>query len=215
MAHPLNIVEQAVRNFVIQWHSGLQPSICLITNPDGSISVTTEVDSSPVPDQMLKKTKFARRRRSGFFARLRRRRDRETRRNPTDCHIPVLQAQIDDTTKTDCSTMTSPEMRTLSSTKLISVDIAPVESHHLDKTKLSVVTQPSLSIPPRIIYHPTVINACYAILGKHPSNLTPTEVEQFEKYKRFKSMNDDPIEENVVYQPIGGIRTCMHCNNPT
>ena len=70
MAHPLNIVEQAVRNFVIQWHSGLQPSICLVTNPDGSISVTTEVDSSPVPDQMLKKTKFARRRRSGFFARL-------------------------------------------------------------------------------------------------------------------------------------------------
>ena len=36
--------------------------------------------------------------------------------------------------------------------------------------------------------------------------MTPTEVEQFEKYKQFKSMNDDPIEKNVFYKPIRLIR---------
>ena len=216
MAHPLFVAEQAVRHFIIQWLSGSQPLLQLSTKPDGSIHVTSEVDTVPVPVQMKPKSiRPTSHRRSGHFARLRRRENRMARKVPADSHASSLQSQIDVTSSTDCSTMTSPVKPKLTTSKIISCDLSPEESSHLSRPKLSITTQPSLSIPPRIIYHPTVVNACYAILGKHPSSLTPEEAQQFKKYKEFKAKNNDPIEKNVVYLPIGGIRTCMHCEQPT
>ena len=208
MAHPLYAAEEAVKYFVVQWLSGLQPTLHLTTKPDGSISVKSAVESYPVQVKILSKTP---RHRSGHSARLRRKKERESRRNPTSSTI----TNVNVTAMIDNSTMTSYEKPKLSMKNLESIDISPEESPHLPKPKLSIVTQPTFSIQPRIIYHPAVVNACFAILGKHPSTLTPAEVGQFEEYKQFKAFNNDPIEDNVVYQPIGGVRICMHCENPT
>ena len=186
MAHPLFVAEQAVRNFIIQWLSGLQPSLQLSTKPDGSIHVTSEVDTVPMPVQVKPKSiRPTSHRRSGHFARLRRRENRMARKVPADSHASSLQSQIDVTSSTDCSTMTSPVKPKLTTSKIISCDLSPEESSHLSRPKLSITTQPSLFIPPWIIY---------TILGKHLSSLTPEEDQLFQKYKEFKAMNNDPIE---------------------
>ena len=208
MAHPLYAAEEAVKYFVVHWLNGLQPTLNLTTKPDGSISVRLEVESYPVPVKIMTKTH---RHRSGNSARLRRRKERESALKPT-FSTPT---NVDVKSMIDSSTMTYFDKPTLSMKKIESIDISPEESPHLHKPKLSIVSQPTLYIPPRIIYHPAVVNACFAILGKHPSTLTPAEVGQFEEYKQFKAFNNDPIEKNVVYQPIGGVRICMHCENPT
>ena len=92
------------------------------------------------------------------------------------------------------------------------IDIAPVRST-LDK--LSINSQSSISIPPRPVYHPAIHQACQAMFGKHPTSLTPEEVSKFKIYQRQKLKNNDSIENDVIYQPIGGIRTCIQCGNLT
>ena len=76
-------------------------------------------------------------------------------------------------------------------------------------------SQSSISIPPRPVYHPAINQACQAMFGKHPTSLTPEEVSKFKIYQRQKLKNNDPIENDVIYQPIGGIRTCIQCGNLT
>ena len=221
MAHPLFVADQVMRNFIGNWLSGLKPTLCLSTNEDGSISVKLEVVSSPLivpPADNV--SRLRPRRRSGRNSRLRRRKERKIRSNLTstelsevnssDCQPSHISQQIEAVSATDCS---SPEKPVLSTTKVSSVDIEPKESKIIPE--LSIVRQSSLSIPPRTIHHPAVINACFAILGKHPSTLSQEEVYQFQQYREFKESNGDPIEENVVYLPIGGVRTCLHCNQPT
>ena len=66
MAHPLFLVECAVRKFVQHWHLGLQPTLSLRTLPIGEISVNIDVVSSTAGN--------CRRQKSG-------RRSREKRRN--------------------------------------------------------------------------------------------------------------------------------------
>ena len=167
-----------------------------------------------------------RRKRSGISSRLRRKKNREIVGNTStaisddlsDANISYCQPsssiapQLVAVSVSGCSTQDKP---ILSTKKLSSMDIAPEESRSKKLPDLSVVRQSSLSIPPRTIHHPAIINACFAILGKHPSELTPTENDQFQQYKVFKASSGDPIEESVVYLPIGGLRTCLQCNNLT
>ena len=51
--------------------------------------------------------------------------------------------------------------------------------------------------------------------SKHPSDLTPEEVEKFKFYQQYKLQRGEPIESDVIYQPCGGARNCLHCGNPT
>ena len=97
--------------------------------------------------------------------------------------------------------------------KLPAIDIDP--PCPLSPPKLTIQPQHSVSIPPRRIYHPAVINACYSIIGKHPSQMTAAEDEEFQLYMQFKLSRGQNVEDDVVFLPIGGIRTCLHCENLT
>merc|ERR1712129_617127 len=44
------------------------------------------------------------------------------------------------------------------------------------KVKLSFVKNAAISIKPRKIYHPTIINACEAMFKKHPDQLVSEEI---------------------------------------
>ena len=76
MASPSLLAEQATFQFFQHWSMGLQPSLSLTTNSDGSLCATLEVSSSlPYTSPQPK-----RRHRSGRASRLR----RQDRRNSTD-----------------------------------------------------------------------------------------------------------------------------------
>ena len=81
--------------------------------------------------------------------------------------------------------------------------------------ELSIAKQPTVSIPPRSVYHPAVLNACNAMFGKHPSNLTPQEINKFKLYQRLKISIGDSIEEDIVNQTFGGVGTCVLCGHLT
>ena len=232
MAHPLSVVEQAVRSFIVQWNSGLTPSLHLSTKPDGSISATSEVSSSTTTTTEAYISTPAInpryiRRRSGYFARLRRRRNRvnQSKHETTESFLSNSEAndalpsslpmcsEIPSVTVSDRSTMTSPIQMNLALQKISSLDIPP--QNFTRPSKLTAETVAAVSIAPKLVYHPSVINACYSIIGKHPSQMTPEEVKQFDMFKQFKARNGESIENDVVFLPIGGIRTCLHCENPT
>ena len=117
-----------------------------------------------------------RRQRSGISSRHRRRNNREVQENPTsrkhtdivisDCHDPLSLTHNEAVSETNFLTPAKAKQN-LSTNKLPSLDIAPDDP--MTMPKLSVVKQPSVSLPPGTIYHPATINACFAILGKHPS----------------------------------------------
>ena len=52
MAHPLAVAENAMRSFVVQWLSGLAPSLRILTKPNGSIEVISEVSSSLIVSEV-------------------------------------------------------------------------------------------------------------------------------------------------------------------
>ena len=91
-----------------------------------------------------------------------------------------------------------------------SLDIPPIAQ---EKPKLQVVKAQSTSIPPRPIYHPAIINACDAMFSKHPSKLVPEEVVKFDRSR--KQQIGEPLETEIIFQPIGGIRTCLQCGEIT
>ena len=80
--------------------------------------------------------------------------------------------------------------------------------------KFSIQKVQSTSIPPRGIYHPAIINACFAITGKHPSQLTAEEAHKFDTYKEYKIQQGDPIEESIIYLP-SGMKNCLQCGELT
>ena len=80
---------------------------------------------------------------------------------------------------------------------------------------LSIVKNAGIDIRPRKIYHPTIINACLAMYNKHPDALTQDEVLKFNEYRRWRSEMGQPLESNVIYLPIGGLRTCLICGHLT
>ena len=83
------------------------------------------------------------------------------------------------------------------------------------KVKLSFVKNAAISIKPRKIYHPTIINACEAMFKKHPDQLVSEEIIKFNHYRNWKTEMGDPLESNVVYLPAGGLRTCLVCGHLT
>ena len=108
---------------------------------------------------------------------------------------------------TDCATLVKPN---LTLEKLAPVDIAPGKL-----PCLSIESQPVISIPPKKIYHPAIINACYAITGKHhPNQLLPEEVKKFKAYIDRKREMGEPVESDLLYVPTS-MRNCMHCGHPT
>ena len=52
-------------------------------------------------------------------------------------------------------------------------------------------------------------------VSKHPSQLLPEEVIKFKLYRSRKLVIGEPLESEIIYQPIGGIRTCLHCGEKT
>ena len=43
--------------------------------------------------------------------------------------------------------------------------------------------------------------------GKHPSDLTPEEVEKFKFSQQYKLQRGEPIESDVIYQQVEGLGT--------
>ena len=93
--------------------------------------------------------------------------------------------------------------------------ILPCLTYTPESPNLNIVHNTTVSIKPRKIYHPAVINASIAMFKKHPDQLTQEEIIKFNHYKKFKAEMDDPLETNVVYLPLGGLRNCLVCGNLT
>jgi len=74
MAHPMVIVDQAVRYFLHQWQSGLQPHLSLDTLSNGTVWAKTTIYSQTPSNQIHSESSD--RRRSGYHSRLRRRKRR-------------------------------------------------------------------------------------------------------------------------------------------
>ena len=79
---------------------------------------------------------------------------------------------------------------------------------------LSVVKNASVSINPRRIYHPAIINASKAFFNKHPSELLDEEKEKFKFYLNHKRAGGEPVETDIIYLP-SSMRDCLHCGHPT
>ena len=84
-----------------------------------------------------------------------------------------------------------------------------------EKPKLSFKRNDPISISPKPIYHPAIIKACQAICSKHPDHLSPEETLKFNHYRNWKLQNGEPLEEDIVYLPTGGLRTCLACGQLT
>ena len=82
------------------------------------------------------------------------------------------------------------------------------------KPTLSTVCVSNVSIPPKKIFHPAIINATKAIYGKHPSELTLEETEKFNWYLEHKRNCGEPVESDIIYLP-STMRNCLHCDLPT
>ena len=78
---------------------------------------------------------------------------------------------------------------------------------------LSVVKNTEVNIKPRKIYHPTTINACLTMFNNHPDALTQEEIIKFNHYKSWKRESGDPLENNPIYLPTGGLRKFLVCQN--
>jgi hypothetical protein len=94
---------------------------------------------------------------------------------------------------------------------LPNIDFPPI----IQRPKLEFVKFRPISIPPRLIYHPAIINACKAMFAKHPSVLLPEEVDEFNFTRNHAIQIGEPLETNEVYLPNGGVRTCLNCGHLT
>ena len=126
--------------------------------------------------------------------------------NGQDCKSIVTNTIHMDQLSSDPSISLKPELSCATAAK---IDIPPEKSTFKE---LSIAKQPSVSIPPRPVYPPAVLNAMF---GKHPSHMTQEEVDKFKLYQQLKIRDGDSIEEDIVYQPIGGVRTCVQCGHLT
>ena len=78
------------------------------------------------------------------------------------------------------------------------------------KPILSTRQLTNISIPPKTIYHPAIINATKSFYGKHPSELSPEECEKFNWYLEQQHNRGEPVESDIIYLP-SSIRNCLHC----
>ena len=102
-----------------------------------------------------------------------------------------------------------PPKPNLDVTRMPSIDLPWI------RPKLSCVALQPITIPPRLIYHPNIINACNAFFSKHPRDLTSEEIQKFNTYQNHKIQIGEPIESEIIYMPSGGIRTCQNCGELT
>ena len=79
---------------------------------------------------------------------------------------------------------------------------------------LSIEKLLNISIPPKTIYHPAIINATKSFYGKHPSELSSEECEKFNWYLEHKRNSGEPVESDIIYLP-SSMRNCLHCDLPT
>ena len=79
----------------------------------------------------------------------------------------------------------------LNVTKMPSIDIPPI----VHKDKLSSTRLQPISISPRLVYHPAIVNACMAMFSKHPRNLTAEEVQMFKYYRNHKTIPTTRVDE--------------------
>ena len=93
-----------------------------------------------------------------------------------------------------------------------SMDIPP---NSQKMPNLNIVKIQSISIPPRPVYHPAIINACSAMFDKHPSKLRQDEVDKFMRYRNHKTKIGEPLETEIIYLPSGGLRNCLNCRELT
>ena len=100
---------------------------------------------------------------------------------------------------------------TLTISHLTHINVLPAQHRFLIQTQKGS----QISIRPRKIYHPTIIDACNSLFKKHPDLLQPEEIIQFNKFRKYKSEVGDPLETNVVFLPIGGLRKCLICGHLT
>ena len=91
---------------------------------------------------------------------------------------------------------------------------ATTETLPLKKPNLTISTNASISIPPRPVYHPAIINASQSFYKKHPSELTEEEIANFNVYLKWKQDAGEPVETDVIYLP-SSMRDCLHCGYPT
>ena len=81
--------------------------------------------------------------------------------------------------------------------------------------KLTAVMNPTISVPPRTIYHPAVINASKSRYNKHPSELSKEEFKSFNQYLHKKrDVYGEPVEFDPIYLPTS-MRNCLHCGHLT
>jgi hypothetical protein len=73
----------------------------------------------------------------------------------------------------------------------------------------------TISIPPKKIYHPAIIKACHSMFEKHPDLLESDEIRKFNHYRNWKIPKREPIEEDIIYLPSGGMKKCLQCNQLT
>jgi hypothetical protein len=107
--------------------------------------------------------------------------------------------------------------KTIASSPVKSLAICPQTTFNISpqQPKLSSTKLEDINIRPKKIYHPTIISACDTLFGKHPDLLSNEEILKFNNYRSWKSDIGDPIEENPIYLPIGGLRRCVICANLT
>ena len=100
------------------------------------------------------------------------------------------------------------------------LDVSPTSSRDIPPNikkilNLDVQKSQQISIPPRTVYHPAIINASQRFFAKHPSELSQDEVEKFTQYRRDKAEIGEPLESEEIYLPMGGFRICLNCRELT
>ena len=123
--------------------------------------------------------------------------------NKMRCNVRILSINSCETTSI------FPTKPKLSITNLVSLNLIPTTP------KLSFAKTSVQSISPRPIYHPAIINASIAMHQKHPTLLSPEELIKFNMYIRYKIDRGQPIEEELMYLPSGGVRNCLQCGHLT
>ena len=220
MIHPIFMVEEAMKTFIMQWYSGLQPSLRLRTNDDGSIQVNVAVTSSPLPilksNQNTVVSSLTRRHRSGKNARLRRNLLRKSTNKDVHEHNKLenkvlMQSSPDDQTPLPASVHV---VDTAIQAVHVSADAATETEPFPPPKMLSTTSLAPISIPPRAIYHPAIINATKSFYNKHPSDLSTEETREFKIYLEQKQARGDPVEQDLIYLP-SSMRKCLHCGHLT
>ena len=105
-----------------------------------------------------------------------------------------------------------PEKPKLSTTILDSVSIPP----SMPKlSNLSVHSLQQTSIPLKQVFHPAIIWATLSMFGKKPNCLSAEEVDKFNSYMDWKIQCGERLEDDILYNPSGGNKNCLHCDLPT